>query len=366
MSSSLIVKLSNKPGSCTLQHSKISATLESARDRKMDEKSINEIDTEEYARPLFLSPYFNLTKIREGVFAALARRDEGGDKSNTGLIDLGEYTIVFDSFLLPQSSADLIRVSEQILKKEIRAIISSHHHYDHTWGDAAFPPEVPVISTEISRAYRAEYARTEVADFKKKIPATLANLRKQRVTATSPIDQSNLENQIRFYQALNDSLTEISPRLPSITFEQSMEIHGRDRSVKVLSYGPGHTRSDTFLYLPNDGIIFAGDLVFHNRHPFMAECNPHAWISVIDQILMLDFEIVVPGHGEITDREALQKQQRYLQFILQEAQEVIAMGGTVKQATDRKPLHEFAHYTGGSYADNMRYTYEYLVKQELM
>jgi cyclase len=78
-----------------------------------------------------------------------------------------------------------------------------------------------------------------------------------------------------------------------------LNIHGRDRTVHLITYGGGHTPSDAFVYLPDDKLAVMGDLVLSNHHPVLFNANPKEWINILNQVDLLHIEKIIPGHGEV-------------------------------------------------------------------
>jgi cyclase len=86
------------------------------------------------------SRHFQLEQLAEGVYAAIALAG-GGSGSNAGMIDLGDRTLVFDTFLTPQAADELRAAAEHLLGRPVAYVINSHWHCDHIQGNQAFGGE---------------------------------------------------------------------------------------------------------------------------------------------------------------------------------------------------------------------------------
>jgi hypothetical protein len=75
---------------------------------------------------------------------------------------------------------------------------------------------------------------------------------------------------------------------------------------------PGHTAPQTSVHVPEEGVVFTGDNVFHKCKSFVQEADPWQWLDALRQIEMLDIETIVPGHGEPCDRSYLAQQAQIL------------------------------------------------------
>src|SRR5215813_298192 len=100
----------------------------------------------------FPSAHFRVHQLADGVFAAI--HAEGGlAQSNAGIIDLGDRVLVFDTFISPQAATDLRSAVAALLSRPIGAVINSHYHNDHIWGNQAFPGDVPIVATRKTREF---------------------------------------------------------------------------------------------------------------------------------------------------------------------------------------------------------------------
>jgi cyclase len=96
------------------------------------------------------SRHFRLERLADGIWAAI-HIDGGWAQSNAGIIDLGDRTLVFDTFINPEAATDLRAVALELTGRPAVTVINSHSHNDHMWGNQAFPPETDIISTTKTR-----------------------------------------------------------------------------------------------------------------------------------------------------------------------------------------------------------------------
>jgi cyclase len=93
----------------------------------------------------------------------------------------------------------------------------------------------------------------------------------------------------------------------------------RPSAPGLIYAGPAHTKGDTLVYLPRDRTVFAGDLLFVGGHPVIWAGPVANWIRACDRILSWDVDVVVPGHGPITDKTGVRHFKGYLEYINGEA-----------------------------------------------
>ena len=84
--------------------------------------------------------------------------------------------------------------------------------------------------------------------------------------------------------------------------------------MRLIEVGPAHTAGDVIVVVPDAGVVFTGDIVFHGGHPIVWAGPVANWIAACDRLLALDgVETVVPGHGPVTDLGAVASLKGYFE-----------------------------------------------------
>jgi glyoxylase-like metal-dependent hydrolase (beta-lactamase superfamily II) len=83
------------------------------------------------------------------------------------------------------------------------------------------------------------------------------------------------------------------------------------KEVRLIQVGPAHTRGDTIVYVPEDRVVFTGDILFMGSHPIMWEGPVENWIRACDVLLDLEVDTVVPGHGPLTSKSGVSETRDY-------------------------------------------------------
>ncbi len=256
------------------------------------------------------SPYFTVERVSgEDIYAAIAKPGMGM-MGNAGIVDLGGSTLVVDTGFTPAAARELNAVAEQLTGHVPTYVLNTHYHGDHVFGNAEFP-SAEIISTERTRELiagrsaqflgelRAE--RGQHSDLEEAIDhATDERLRRALVESFGDIE------------AIDQQLDEVFIRLPDLTFERKMVLHGATHRAEVVTYGGGHTPSDAFVVLRGDGVVFLGDLLFVRAHPSLFYGDLDEWVRILNEIDLLDFEYAVPGHGPIGSHESLMEMREYI------------------------------------------------------
>ena len=258
-----------------------------------------------------------IQEIAHGVYIAQPNAG-GGAASNAGIIALGDATIIFDSMLTIAAATELRKAAELLTGTPIKMVINSHHHEDHVGGNQVFDPVVDIVSTAHTRRLMTEQRPQQMAWHKHHAQSRLAELEAALANATEG-NKESAQNAYAEYQQIIAELDTMVVRLPNVTFEQQMCFYGSDRRVEINTYGGGHTQSDTILHLPDDGIVFMGDLLTTRNHPFLSDGDPGELPRILDIISLLNPTQIVPGHGPVSSIDDIQAMQAYLALLTETA-----------------------------------------------
>ena len=187
-------------------------------------------------------------------------------------------------------------------------------HLDHWASNQAFAEEATIIATARTResmpessAHLRQY-QDDPSRLEKEIQAEADSVAKE----TDPLQKKGLEISLSRWRHLHAVLPNLRLTLPDLTFEEELVFHGTRRSVRLVEHAPGHTPSDTYLVLLDEGIVFTGDLAFFAEQPYMGSCDPEGWLAWHDEAAALDTQAFVPGHGPLGTEEDLALQRRYI------------------------------------------------------
>jgi glyoxylase-like metal-dependent hydrolase (beta-lactamase superfamily II) len=128
--------------------------------------------------------------------------------------------------------------------------------------------------------------------------------------------------------------------LPTRTFERQLDLKVGDKDLHLINVGPAHTAGDVLAFVPKDRTIFTGDILFNQVHPIISE-HYKAWIAACDYILGLDVEVVVPGHGPISDKSGARTLKEYLLYFEAESRKRFDAGMDLATAVEDISLGAF-------------------------
>ena len=279
---------------------------------------------------LLESKHFQLEQLAEGVYAAVAS-EQGYAICNAGIIDIGDRTIIFDTFISPRAARDLLKVAEQLTTNRITHVVNSHSHNDHIRGNQVFDSDVDIISTELTREAIALNEPEEIKTEKEVIPKAIFEAHNKLEAEKDPNRRRDLTFLVYYLQAMSDSHSELRTRLPNITFSRKFTLYGAKRNVELIPFA-GHTMSDVVLFLPEEKIAFLSDLLFVNSHAYLASGSPRQWKQSLTEIEALDAQVLVPGHGPVGRSSDLSLMSQYIQSLENIVANMIKSGKPVEQA----------------------------------
>jgi glyoxylase-like metal-dependent hydrolase (beta-lactamase superfamily II) len=234
------------------------------------------------------------------------------------VVDLGDGGLVFDTGLTPTSGEDLKDHASRFLGRPPSMAVTSHRHLDHCFGNPAFST-VPIWGTRRTREILLERADAMMAEVRREaLERDIAELESHRDEMRTEASRDDLEFILQINRALLASVGRLKVVPPDHTFDSTVTLPG-PRGAQLVSLGSGHTEADAFLVLPQEKVLFAGDLVVVGVQPSMGNGDPDHWIEELDEIERLHPERVVPGHGPVTTLEGIRETRDYLSGIMEAA-----------------------------------------------
>jgi glyoxylase-like metal-dependent hydrolase (beta-lactamase superfamily II) len=211
--------------------------------------------------------------IADGVFAFTAEGDP-----NTGVVIGEKSVLVFDAQSTPLMAEKVIASIRSVTSLPIHFLVASHYHAVRTLGASSFS-EARVIASHATGQLISERG---MQDWK-----------------------SELHRFPRLFEGAEQipGLT-----IPDILFEESLSIDLGNRRVEVMHLGAGHTGGDTVLWLPDEKIMFAGDLVEYGATPYCGDAYLHQWPETLSILAEMEPEQLLPGRGAVLkNREVVLK-----------------------------------------------------------
>jgi len=250
-----------------------------------------------------------MVELAPNVYAYL--QPSGWGWSNAGLIVGKEYAIVVDTLFTIDWNQRFIEAIKKVTDKPVRYVINTHFHGDHTWGNHLF------AGAEILCHDRC---REEIVKR----------------------GQPNTEWLGQVFPEFD--FTGVQYTMPHITFSHQLTLCQETREIRLVYYQPAHSIADIIVYLPLEGIVFCGDLLFLYATPLGLESDFAGWIQAMEKLASLKAKKYVPGHGPPCEQEKVWESRQYLVLIRSEARKRYEAGMGPREAALDIDLGEYKQW----------------------
>jgi glyoxylase-like metal-dependent hydrolase (beta-lactamase superfamily II) len=190
---------------------------------------------------------------------------------NVGAILGADGVVIIDTRASHRLADELLDDLRGLTRAPVVAVVNTHHHWDHTWGNARF--------AATPRWGHVRCAERVLAD---------SEAARRRVTDAEP--------------SLAEELAEVAFTPPDRTFTDAAILDLDDRQLELRHLGRGHTDNDVIIAVPDARVLFAGDLLENDATPGFGDAFPISWAATALRLSILVDGAVVPGHGSVGDR----------------------------------------------------------------
>ncbi|QXE92962.1 MBL fold metallo-hydrolase [Geomonas subterranea] len=238
-----------------------------------------------------------LTKLAGNVYSYVGSKDASPGHSfaaNAGIVIGKDGVLVIDTLISAKEGERFLADIRKVTGKPIRYVVNTHTHLDHALGNCVFAKlGATVISHEADRNYLAA-------------------------------NGAGLLQRAASYGLTSEDMAGTEIAVPTLAFTNEMLLDLGGEEVRLIRTAPSHTAGSLVVLLPAEKILFAGDILFTDFHPFLADGDFSGWIRSIDALLAMDVEKVVPGHGPLSGKKDLRDMKEYIQLFDKKATELAA------------------------------------------
>ncbi|MCS4502716.1 hypothetical protein KBTX_00101 [wastewater metagenome] len=203
------------------------------------------------------------SELAPGAYAYTAEGDP-----NTGIIVGDDGVMVIDAQATPMMAEEVIKRVRQVTDKPIRYVLLTHYHAVRTLGASAYGAE-QIIASRDTYDLLVERGEQDYASELGRFP--------------------------RLFQGA-DSIPGLT--WPTMVFEGHMTLWMGERRVEIMQLGRGHTKGDTVVWLPDEKVLFSGDLVEYGATPYTGDAYHRDWPDTLSRLRNLEPSALVPGRGE--------------------------------------------------------------------
>jgi len=241
--------------------------------------------------------FADLTRLADNVYSYVGVKDASPSHSfaaNAGIIIGRDGVLVVDTLISAKEGERFLKDIRKLTGKPIKYVVNTHTHLDHALGNCVFAKlGATVISHGADRAFFVTQGATilkHAGDY-----------------GLKPEDMAGTEVVI-----------------PTLAFSERMVIDLGGEEVQLIHTAPSHTAGSLVVYLPAKKLLFSGDILFTDFHPYLADGDIPGWTKTIDSLLTMDIEQIVPGHGPLSSKKDLREMKEYLLLFDVKARELAA------------------------------------------
>jgi glyoxylase-like metal-dependent hydrolase (beta-lactamase superfamily II) len=238
---------------------------------------------------------FKFEKVRGSVYAAIA--EPGGKAASNSLIIITSYQVILaGAHFVPETTKELLDFVKTITPVPVRYIILTHHHRGFNYIDFDLPANAEIIASGSTwQALKSEFRQ--------------------------------IKNQVTF-------------------FDRGLTMKRGNTLIVMSATEKGHSEGDSFVYLPEEGVLFTSDLFFNDVAGYMGDATFRDWIETLEIMASIDVHAVVPGLGKVTNTEGILRFQTFFRAFTTEILGLIAKGLEVEAAKRQFSLPQFENMPG--------------------
>ncbi|HOV93284.1 MAG TPA: MBL fold metallo-hydrolase [Spirochaetales bacterium] len=273
-----------------------------------------------------------MPQITKNVFAETKIRG-----CNPGYVVTSKGIVVIDT---PQLPTYAIRMREECEKKgPIRYVINTEHHVDHIFGNYFFKKSAEhiVAHEETSKEFMVVYPQINPYEYAK-----------EAIPTDDPEGKPLFPDEKTYFA---------DPGRPDITITGDTTLRVGDHTFYLLCT-PGHVAGQLAVYIPEERVVFVGDTIFNHCQTWLYTSNMEQWFRSLDRLLDLDVDYIVPGHGEVCNKQEIYVQRAFLLEWLTAVSNAIAKGWSKEECLakisflDRFPCDIGQEYMGPEVTKN--------------
>ena len=283
---------------------------------------------------------FRFNKVREGVYHAVGTGNLAV-VGNSSFIVNDDDVIVVDDHVSPAAAWVLLEEIKTVTNKPVTTVINTHFHFDHAHGNQIFDSNrVNIIGHEFTRQMLLSNSTSMplYKNYVTGIQPQIDDLKKRLAAETDVAKQAALKTQIAVAENNKAAQAELKPTPPNVTLTDRMTLYRGSREIQIRFLGRGHTGGDVVVFLPREKVVMTGDFLTAGLSN-MSDAYLDEWVTSLDALKTLDFDTVLPGHGEaFTDKAKIGYFQDYLRDVWSEVGRLKRQGVSAEEAAKRADM----------------------------
>jgi glyoxylase-like metal-dependent hydrolase (beta-lactamase superfamily II) len=303
------------------------------------------------AQGIPLKPY-EIVKLADGVYGFQWKDPTQDPIEGNALFIINERdVVVVDAALFPSTARRMAAALKRLTTKPVRYVVNTHWHDDHHNGNQVYRELWPAVEFIAHRDTREDmYTGTYDVRAEDVARMTADAERYERWSRAGkdddgkPLDdgrRKRLADRAALYRAAAPEIRSVRTTPPDLTFKDRLVLQRGNRTIELRWLGRGNTRGDIVVFLPQERIVEAGDLLVQPI-PFAFGSYYEDWIATLGRLDSLPADVIVPGHGGVQrDRTYLRQVQALLQALVDRVKAQVAAGATLEEAQAKVTLTDW-------------------------
>lgn len=225
-----------------------------------------------------------MERVKDNIYAELI-----SPGCNIGIITTSKGTLIVDTPLMARQADAISSELSAENHGPVRFIVITHPHGDHILGTDLFGKDVLIIGNRTAREKMDKHDPLWVREW---------------VKTWSWENQNEIEEMATAHVSL-----------PEVIFEDELTLNLGGIEIRIFPL-PGHLAETVGVFVPQEGVLITGDALFYDHHPYMGVANFHAWFESFKRMRELKANRIIPGHGPVCGEEAIDRQQKYMEKMM--------------------------------------------------
>ena len=294
------------------------------------------LDESRLKKPIIDKGFALVRPIGDGVYATISDRAKGMQtRSNGGFILGRDAVLLIEGFQTPEGASFQINALRMVSRVPIRGAILTHFHFDHSLGSSFYGGNNIPVWAHIKVAHRMieKYPTWQVESRDRFIAPWLERVRRADTDAERQHAQSDVDGLLGMFDPVTQNVLAL-PNHPLNPSDMPMTLDLGKLSVVIESY-PGHTDTDLIIRVPDQNIVFSGDLLVNAQYPTNIDGQPTPWRATLAKFAQFDREtLFVPGHGAPCGLEAVTLLITIFDDIAEQAEKMYKSGVPIDEAVE--------------------------------
>jgi cyclase len=275
-----------------------------------------------------------LQQVTDNCFAVLNERNRVCD-ANSGLINLGGGVVIDTQADLPHTRR-MIELFGSVGRGMPKRVINTSEDGDHVSGNQLFVGSEIIAHRTVPDRMKEAAGRSQYQKLCDAADGLVSRLMLRAVRPGALAVGSQLRQDYDF--------DGIELALPTTLFDDRYELDLDGMEVHLIYVGPCHQVGDTLVHVPQEGVVFAGNVIFRQGVPMGWTGSYEKWLQCLDLIIWLDPEVIVPGYGPVCGIEGAMEMKAYLEYVHDESRRCFGLGLSALEAAKRIELGPYREW----------------------